>query len=148
MRAVGGSAAWAMPGPLREQQGSGGVHCPGRAAVRQSVGRRTGCCVFVVHHERPWAMARSALTVEDLVRSPALQLVVVAGAAGLDRAVGWAHVSEVEDPTPWLVGQERLMTTGIAVPLPADRQRAYLERLDDAGVAALALSEQLRVPPL
>ncbi|HYJ74377.1 MAG TPA: PucR family transcriptional regulator ligand-binding domain-containing protein [Kineosporiaceae bacterium] len=93
-------------------------------------------------------MARSALTVEELVRSPALQLVVVAGAAGLDRPVGWAHVSELEDPTPWLLGHELLMTTGIAVPRSAARQRAYLERLDDAGVAALALSEQLHVPPL
>jgi purine catabolism regulator len=88
------------------------------------------------------------LTVEDLVRSPALQLVVVAGASGLARPVDWAHVSELEDPTPWLLGHELLMTTGMAVPKPAARQRAYLERLDDAGVAALALSEQLHVPPL
>jgi purine catabolism regulator len=93
-------------------------------------------------------MAQSALTVEDLVRSPALQLVVVAGASGLDRPVGWAHVSELEDPTPWLLGRELLMTTGIGVPRAAARQRAYLERMDDAGVAALALSDQLHVPPL
>ena len=88
------------------------------------------------------------LTVADLVRSPALQLVVVAGAAGLTRRVGWAHVSELEDPTPWLLGAEMVMTTGIAIPRSAARQRAYLERLDDSGAAALALSDQLHVPPL
>ena len=90
----------------------------------------------------------SHLRVEDLVRSPALQLRVLAGASGLGRAVAWAHVSELEDPTPWLLGAEAIMTTGIAVPRAARRQQAYLERLDDAGVAALLLSEELHVPPL
>lgn len=40
------------------------------------------------------------------------------------------------------------MTTGLAIPKSGVEQRAYLERLDDAGVAALALSEQLHVPTL
>lgn len=88
------------------------------------------------------------LDVEDLLRSPALQLTLVAGAGGSGRPVAWAHVSELEDPTPWLTGRELVMTTGMAVPRSAGRQRAYLERLDDAGVSAVALSEQLHVPPL
>jgi purine catabolism regulator len=87
-------------------------------------------------------------TVEDLLRSPALQLRVLAGAAGLDRSVSWAHVSELSDPTPWLLGAEVIMSTGIAIPRTGGAQRAYLERLDDAGVSALALSEKLHVPPL
>jgi purine catabolism regulator len=86
--------------------------------------------------------------VEDLLRSPALQLRLVAGEPGVSRRVAWAHVSELEDPTPWLFGSEMIMTTGIGIPRSAARQRAYLERLDDAGVACLALSEQLFVPPL
>ncbi|MFB4265676.1 PucR family transcriptional regulator [Nonomuraea sp. GTA35] len=93
-------------------------------------------------------MADHKLTVEDLLRSPALQLRVLAGEAGLSRSVSWAHVSELDDPTPWLLGAEVIMTTGIGVPRTAARQRAYLERLDDAGVSALALSAQLHVPPL
>ncbi|MGW4791593.1 PucR family transcriptional regulator [Nonomuraea sp. NPDC004297] len=93
-------------------------------------------------------MAEHKLTVEDLLRSPALQLRVLAGETGLSRSVSWAHVSELDDPTPWLLGAEVIMTTGIGVPRTAARQRAYLERLDDAGVAALALSAQLHVPPL
>jgi PucR family transcriptional regulator, purine catabolism regulatory protein len=88
------------------------------------------------------------IRVEDLLRSPALQLRLIAGEWGTSRRVAWAHVSELEDPTPWLFGSEMIMTTGIAIPASAERQRAYLERLDDAGVACLALSEQLHVPPL
>ena len=88
------------------------------------------------------------LTVADLLRSPGLQLELVAGSAGLGRRVAWAHVSELEDPTPWLMGADLLMTTGLGVPRSAARQRAYLERLDDAGVTALAVSDRLHVPPL
>ncbi|MFD2354926.1 PucR family transcriptional regulator ligand-binding domain-containing protein [Nonomuraea ferruginea] len=88
------------------------------------------------------------MTVLDLLRSPALQLRLLAGEAGLGRSVSWAHVSELADPTPWLLGAEVIMTTGIGVPRSAADQRAYLERLDDAGVSALALSAQLHVPPL
>lgn len=88
------------------------------------------------------------ITVEDLLRSPALQLRLIAGESGTSRRVAWAHVSELEDPTPWLSGSEMIMTTGMAVPRGADRQRAYLERLDEGGVACLALSEGLFVPPL
>jgi PucR family transcriptional regulator, purine catabolism regulatory protein len=88
------------------------------------------------------------IRVEDLLRSPALQLRLIAGESGTSRRVAWAHVSELEDPTPWLFGAEMIMTTGIGVPTSARRQRAYLERLDDAGVTCLAVSEQLSVPPL
>ena len=88
------------------------------------------------------------IRVEDLLRSPALQLRLVAGESGTSRRVAWAHVSELEDPTPWLFGSEMIMTTGIGIPGGAERQRAYLKRLDDAGVACLAISEGLFVPPL
>ncbi|MGV9707339.1 PucR family transcriptional regulator [Streptomyces sp. NPDC003483] len=93
-------------------------------------------------------MAADKLTVEDLLSYPALQLSVRAGRAGLGRSVSWAHASELADPTPWLLGAEVIMTAGLAVPRTAGGQRAYLERLDDAGVSALALSAQLHMPPL
>ncbi len=88
------------------------------------------------------------ITVEDLLRSPALQLRLLAGESGTARRVAWAHVSELEDPTPWLFGSEMIMTTGMALPRGAAAQRAYLERLDDAGVACLAVSEGMFAPPL
>ncbi|RBQ15191.1 PucR family transcriptional regulator [Spongiactinospora rosea] len=91
---------------------------------------------------------RGGLTVEELVRFPQLRLRVLAGESGLSRSVSWAHVSELADPTPWLLGAELIMTTGMAIPQQAAAQGAYLRRLDDAGVSALALSEQLHVPPL
>nr|ABJ90151.1 putative transcriptional regulator [Streptomyces viridosporus ATCC 14672] len=71
-----------------------------------------------------------------------------AGKSGLSRSVSWAHTSELADPTPWLLGAEVIMTTGLAIPRTATGQRRYLERLDDAGVSALALSAQLHMPPL
>ncbi len=93
-------------------------------------------------------MPASGFRVEDLLRSPALQLRLVAGSGGTGRRVSWAHVSELEDPTPWLSGAEMIMTTGMAIPHGGEAQRAYLERLDDSGVACLALSEGLFVPPV
>jgi PucR family transcriptional regulator, purine catabolism regulatory protein len=88
------------------------------------------------------------ITVEDLLRSPALQLRLIAGESGISRRVAWAHVSELEDPTPWLCGAEMIMTTGMAIPRSAQRQCAYVQRLDDAGVACLAVSEGMFAPPL
>ena len=40
---------------------------------------------------------------EGLLRFPALQLRLLAGEPGLSRRAAWAHVSELEDPAPWLL---------------------------------------------
>jgi purine catabolism regulator len=63
---------------------------------------------------------------------------LVAGEPGLGRAVRWAHISELADPTPWLSGGELLLTTGLSLDGPAS-QRDYLARLVDAGVVGLGL---------
>jgi PucR family transcriptional regulator, purine catabolism regulatory protein len=86
------------------------------------------------------------IRVEDLLRSPALQLGLLAGSGGTSRRVAWAHVSELTDPTPWLFGSELIMTTGMAIPPDHNGQRAYIARLDTTGVAGLALSQGLFVP--
>ena len=52
------------------------------------------------------------LPLGDLIRD--LDVRLVAGEAGLDHAVRWVHISELEDPTPWLSGGELLLTTGHA----------------------------------
>jgi len=62
-----------------------------------------------------------------------LELDVVAGEAGLDRAVRWVHISELEDPTPWLSGGELLLTTGLQL----GDARAYVTRLADHGLTGL-----------
>jgi purine catabolism regulator len=77
------------------------------------------------------------LTVGDILAVPALGLRLVAGERSLDRPVRWVHASELEDPTPWLKGGELLLTTGAGVgPTPA-RQRAFVKRLSEAGLAGL-----------
>ncbi len=58
-------------------------------------------------------------------------------ADALQRPVRWAHVSELLDPTPYLHGQELLLTAGVNLPTAADDVAAYVVRLRDAGVTAL-----------
>jgi PucR family transcriptional regulator, purine catabolism regulatory protein len=76
------------------------------------------------------------LTVGNLVTECGLEL--AAGANGGDRPVRWVHISELEDPTPWLSGGELLLTTGIALTTPA-RQRRFVSLLSERGVAGLGL---------
>ena len=75
--------------------------------------------------------------VADLLRTPGLDLRVIAGKRGLPNPVRWVHVSELEDPTPWLKGGELLLTTGIGVGDTPAKHRAYIERLTAAGLAGL-----------
>ena len=56
------------------------------------------------------------LPLGDLIRD--LDVRLVAGEAGLENAVRWVHISELEDPTPWLSGGELLLTTGMRLERP------------------------------
>lgn len=56
------------------------------------------------------------ISVGDLVQMGHLGCAVIAGSAGLDREICWAHVCELKDPLPWLTGGELVMTTGLAIP--------------------------------
>lgn len=78
-----------------------------------------------------------ALTVRDILAAPGLALRLVAGEANADRPVRWVHISELEDPTPWLKGGEILLTTGVGIGVTPAKQRAYIRRLADAGLAGL-----------
>ena len=75
----------------------------------------------------------------DLLRIPGLALTLVGGAEGRERPLRWVHVSELEDPTPWLKGGELLLTTGMGLGKSPARQRAYLERLAAADLCGLGL---------
>jgi len=89
-----------------------------------------------------WAM----LTVGSLVSDCGLEL--IAGAKESERPIRWVHISELEDPTPWLSGGELLLTTGIQLNSPA-RQRRFCDRLAEKGVAGIGLGtgfEHKRVP--
>ena len=63
------------------------------------------------------------LSLRDLLRE--LDVRVVAGEAGLDRAVRWVHISELPDPTPWLSGGELLLTTGLQLAGDDELRAAY-----------------------
>ncbi|HEV8565002.1 MAG TPA: PucR family transcriptional regulator ligand-binding domain-containing protein [Actinomycetota bacterium] len=78
-----------------------------------------------------------AVTVKDLLGVPDLPLRLLAGAKGTGRPIRWVHVSELEDPTPWLKGGEIVLTTGMGVGATPGKQRAYVKRLADAGLAGL-----------
>jgi purine catabolism regulator len=78
------------------------------------------------------------LTVRDLIALPGLNLTLAAGGGhGLDNEISWVHVSELADPTPWLNGNEFLLTTGIAVSDLEANQRSYLRRLSTHRLAGL-----------
>jgi len=76
------------------------------------------------------------LTVSDIVGIEALKITLRGGRSGVDRPVRWVHISELDDPTPWLRGGELLLTTGL--PLRAG-PAAYVERLADAGLTGMGL---------
>ncbi len=50
--------------------------------------------------------------------------------------VRWVHISELEDPTPWLSGGELMLTTGIPLDSAA-KQRAFVRLLADRNLAGL-----------
>jgi purine catabolism regulator len=74
------------------------------------------------------------LTVRELVADCGLEL--AAGEAGAGRKLRWVHITEHEDPTPWLSGGELLLTTGYQLSTPA-KQRRFVELLDECGGAGL-----------
>nr|WP_062340824.1 PucR family transcriptional regulator [Herbidospora sakaeratensis] len=70
---------------------------------------------------------------------------VLAGSGALDRPVRWVAVSELEDPTPFLEGDELVLTTGMRTA----SWRPYITRLVSRGVAGLGFGIGLshaRVP--
>jgi purine catabolism regulator len=75
--------------------------------------------------------------IEEILRMPGLALKLVAGHGAVSRPIRWVHVSELEDPTPWLRGGELLLTTGMGVGKTPARQRAFVERLSAAGLTGL-----------
>lgn len=97
-----------------------------------------------------------ALTVRALVAQRDLDVRIVAGAderagdrAEADRPITWVHVSELDDPTPFLSGGELLLTTGLFLREGLDLH-SYVDRLRTVGVLGLGFGVGLsfaQVPP-
>ena len=78
-----------------------------------------------------------AVTVQDIVAIAGMPLRVLTGEAHADRPIRWVHVSELEDPTPWLKGGELILTTGLGIGGTPAKHRAYVKRLAEAGLTGL-----------
>ncbi len=63
----------------------------------------------------------------------------VAGGPVARRQVSGVHISELDDPTPYLEGGELLLTTGIPVSGGEAKVQAYVRRLVERNIAALGL---------
>jgi purine catabolism regulator len=74
------------------------------------------------------------LTVQSLLDE--LDLDLAAGADTAEAPVRWVHISELEDPTPWLSGGELMLTTGIPLDTAA-KQRSFIRLLADYNLAGL-----------
>jgi purine catabolism regulatory family protein/PucR-like helix-turn-helix protein len=55
----------------------------------------------------------------------------------LDRPVRWAHVCELRDPAPYLLGDELLLTSGVNLPSDAAEVDRYVRGLGASGITAL-----------
>jgi purine catabolism regulator len=74
------------------------------------------------------------LTVQSLLDE--LDLELATGAEAAAAPVRWVHISELQDPTPWLSGGELMLTTGIPLDSEA-KQRAFVADLADRNLAGL-----------
>jgi DNA-binding PucR family transcriptional regulator len=93
--------------------------------------------------------SRGIATVRELVEVPALHLTLVAGAAGLDRPVRWAHAIELVDPRPYLVNHELVLTMGSVLGDP-EACRAFVEAVterDASGIGFGCGNYQPAAPP-
>lgn len=101
----------------------------------------------------PGASGHTLIELGELLHQYQLGLVLIAGVTEhtAQLPVQWVHVSELEDPTPFLTPHTVLLTTGArfeAVIAPAEAT-AYVQRLADAGTTALGVAVGLhwdRVP--
>ncbi|MFT4232187.1 MAG: PucR family transcriptional regulator [Leucobacter sp.] len=99
------------------------------------------------------AAPQPSIPLGELLRQYQLRLVLIAGADEdvSERAVQWVHVSELEDPTPFLTPRTVLLTTGarFSAVHSRDDADAYVRRLVRARVTALGVAVGLhldRVP--
>lgn len=78
-------------------------------------------------------------TLASLLRDPALGLRLLTPDLPTSAPVLWAHVSELADPTPWLEGGELMLTLGLGLSDEHADHDAYVRRLAERGVVALAV---------
>lgn len=88
------------------------------------------------------------LTVHDLINIEVLQLHAMAGQAGTQRLITWAHTVDLPDPWRWVSPGDLVMTTGGGIPMAEDDQVAWLERLVQSNASALVFAPKEDAPAL
>lgn len=78
-----------------------------------------------------------AVTVRDLLTAPDLGLRLLAGDAGIDAVVRWAHPTELVDPRPYLQGGELVLTVGSSRAEDPAQWPVFVDRLLEAGACAV-----------
>lgn len=103
----------------------------------------------------PGVVQAPTIELGELLHQYQLELSLIAGAsrAASTRPVQWVHVSELEDPAPFLTPRTVLLTTGarFGTMHSDDDAGDYVQRLVNAGVTALGVAVGLhwdRVPAL
>jgi len=89
-----------------------------------------------------------SISLRELLQIPQIDNTVIAGAAGLDRPVLWAHSCEMPQPWDWLGPEELLMTIGYCIPRRAASQVAFMQQLAHFGLAGIVISKDQPSPPL
>jgi PucR family transcriptional regulator, purine catabolism regulatory protein len=94
----------------------------------------------------------SQATLKTLLAEPRFRLEPIHAPEYLvERSIRWVTVTELEDPAPYLLGDELILTLGSAWPDPDDpRIERFIQRLASVGVSALGLGLGIhhdQVPP-
>src|SRR5664280_644988 len=96
--------------------------------------------------ERQHVDEAGLLTVRELVEDSELGLRLVAGEAGLDQSVKGIHLSDLSDPTPYMIHGSVLLTTGSLFASDPEPGVALLDRLASIDAAALGIAVGHHVP--
>lgn len=75
----------------------------------------------------------------ELVIEAGLGLVPLTGEVGLDNVIQGIHLSDLEDPTPWMTSGMVLVTTGVTFATSPDVGLRLLDRLKEREVVALGV---------
>jgi purine catabolism regulator len=79
------------------------------------------------------------LTVRELVQEAGLGVVPLTGEVGLENVIQGIHLSDLEDPTPWMTSGMVLVTTGVTFAESAAAGLLLLERLKERDAVALGI---------
>jgi purine catabolism regulator len=89
----------------------------------------------------PAPKARRNVKLREVLQLESLgDAVVVAGEAGLDREVRWAHAVDLPEPAPWVTSNQLLLTTGFAWPHEPEAEARLVRDLAGRGISAIGLA--------